>query len=318
MKPTPVTPHQAIAGEGSRPSLQSKNVGPGRKELFVLALTFLCASISILTTAGIIGVLAREAFLFFKVVSPVQFFTGTKWSPTYADPEFGVLPLISGTLMITVGAALLAVPLGLLAAIYLSEYAQPKVRRVLKPTLEVLAGIPTVVYGYFALFTITPFLRTFIPGVQVFNALSGAIVVGIMILPLVSSLCEDALSAVPKALRDGGYALGSTKYEVTRLITVPGAFSGIMASVVLAVSRAIGETMAVSLAAGQTPNLTLDPRESIQTMTAFIVQVSHGDTPEGTMAYSTIFAVGATLFVITMLLNIIARRLVRKFRQVYA
>jgi phosphate transport system permease protein len=317
MKPAPVTPQQAIANS-SRPSLQTKDASKGRKELMVLSLTFLCASISILTTAGIIGVLAREAFLFFQIVSPIDFFTGTKWSPTFSDPQFGVLPLISGTLMITVGAAIIAVPLGLLAAIYMSEYAKPKVRRILKPVLEVLAGIPTVVYGYFALFTITPFLRTFIPDVQVFNALSGAIVVGIMILPLVSSLCEDALSAVPKSLRDGGLALGSTKYEVTRLITVPAAFSGIMAAVVLAISRAIGETMAVSLAAGQTPNLTLDPRESIQTMTAFIVQISHGDTPEGSMAFRTIFAVGATLFVITMLLNIIARRLVRKFRQVYA
>ncbi|MEZ0325093.1 MAG: phosphate ABC transporter permease subunit PstC [Fimbriimonas sp.] len=309
---------QVPVADGFRPGLRSGSRTQARKQSFVLALTFACASISILTTAGIIGVLAREAFLFFQVVSPLEFFTGTKWSPTFADPKFGVLPLISGTLLITLGAALLAVPLGLLAAIYLSEYAKPKVRRVLKPVLELLAGIPTVVYGYFALFTITPFLRTFIPGVQVFNALSGAIVVGIMILPLVSSLCEDALSAVPKSLRDGGFALGSTKYEVTRLITVPAAFSGIMASVVLAVSRAIGETMAVALAAGMTPNLTLDPRESIQTMTAYIVQISHGDTPEGSMAFRTIFAVGATLFVITMLLNIVARRLVRKFRQVYA
>jgi phosphate transport system permease protein len=309
---------QVPAAVGSRPSLRSGSSNQARKQSLVLAVTFACASVSILTTAGIIGVLAREAFLFFQKVSPVEFFTGTKWSPTFADPKFGVLPLISGTLLITLGAALVAVPLGLFAAIYLSEYAKPKVRRVLKPVLELLAGIPTVVYGYFALFTITPVLRTFIPGVQVFNALSGAIVVGIMILPLVSSLCEDALSAVPKSLRDGGFALGSTKYEVTRLITVPAAFSGIMASVVLAISRAIGETMAVSLAAGMTPNLTLDPRESIQTMTAYIVQISHGDTPEGSMAFRTIFAVGATLFVITMLLNIVARRLVRKFRQVYA
>ena len=303
--------------KSSRPSLKAASAGKLRKEKFVLLLTLLCASVSILTTAGIIGVLAREAFLFFREVSPVEFFTGTKWSPTFANPQYGVLPLISGTLLITAGAAFFAVPLGLLAAVYLSEYANPRLRRVLKPALEILAGIPTVVYGYFALFTITPVLRNFIPDLQVFNALSGALVVGIMILPLVSSLCEDAIAAVPKSLRDGGYALGSTKYEVTRQITIPAAFSGIMAAVVLAISRAVGETMAVSLAAGNTPNLTLDPRESIQTMTAFIVQISHGDTPEGSMAYRTLFAVGATLFVVTMLLNLIARRLVRKYRQVY-
>ncbi|MFN8138214.1 MAG: phosphate ABC transporter permease subunit PstC [Fimbriimonadales bacterium] len=287
-------------------------------EKFIVFLTFLCAFVAVLTTAGIIGVLARETILFFTKVSPVEFFTGTKWSPTFADPKFGVLPLVSGTVLITVGAGLLAVPLGLLSAIFLSEYARPRVQKVLKPALELLAGIPTVVYGYFALFVVTPFLRKIVPNLEVFNALSGAIVVGIMILPLVSSLCEDALAAVPRSLRDAGYALGSTKAEVTCKITVPAALSGIMAAVVLALSRAIGETMAVSLAAGQTPNLTLDPRQTIETMTAFIVQVSKGDTPAGSTAYQTIFAVGATLFVTTTVLNLLARRLVRKFRMVYA
>jgi phosphate transport system permease protein len=309
-------PNTFRAGRGE---LRKQRAGAGAvKERIAILLTFLCASLSVLITAGIIGVLAREAYFFFTKVSPLAFFGGTKWSPTFADPQFGVLPLVCGTLLITVGAAIFAVPLGLLAGVYLSEYARPSVRRVLKPVLEILAGIPTVVYGYFALFVVTPFLRQFIPDLQVFNALSGALVVGIMILPLVSSLCEDALSAVPKSLRDAGYSLGSTKQEVTCRITIPAALSGIMAAVVLALSRAIGETMAVALAAGQTPNLTLDPRQTIETMTAYIVQISHGDTPEGSMAFQTIFAVGATLFVTTTLLNLMARRLVRRFRMVYA
>jgi phosphate transport system permease protein len=290
----------------------------GFKERSIFGLTAACALVSILTTVGIVGVLARETFNFFRKVSPVEFFTGRDWSPTFANPKFGVLPLISGTLMITVGAALIAVPIGLLCAVYLSEYAKPRVRQFLKPALETLAGIPTVVYGYFALFTVTPFLRSILPDVQIFNAASGAIVVGIMILPLVSSLCEDALSAVPRSVRDAGLALGSTKFEVTTKITIPSALSGIMAAVVLAISRAVGETMAVSLAAGQTPKLTLDPRQSIETMTAYIVQISHGDTPDGSLAFQTIFAVGATLFVTTMLLNMLARKLVRRYRQEYA
>jgi phosphate transport system permease protein len=318
MDSTPVTPQQAVAADVPPRKLLGRPSIRGRKEQAILLLTLACAMVSVLTTLGIIGVLARETILFFSKVSPAEFFTGTDWSPTYANPKFGILPLVAGTLMITVGSAIIAVPFGLLVAIYLSEYSATKVRRILKPTLEMLAGIPTVVYGYFALITITPLLRKFIPDVQIFNAASGAIVVGIMILPLVSSLCEDALSAVPKSLRDGGYALGSTKYEVTTKITVPAALSGIMAAIVLAVSRAIGETMAVSLAAGQTPKLTLDPRQSIETMTAYIVQISRGDTPEGSTAFQTIFAVGATLFVATMLLNILARKLVRRFRQVYA
>jgi len=279
---------------------------------------FAAAAVSILTTLGIVFVLVKEAYLFFRQVSPLEFFTGTRWAPLFQPRSFGVIPLIVGTLMITVGAGLIAIPLGTLVGLYLSEYASPKVRAVVKPALEILAGIPTVVYGYFGVFFVTPLLRVFFPSVEVFNAASGAIVVGIMILPLVSSLCEDALSAVPRSLREGAYALGATKFEVGWRTVFPAALSGIMASFVLALSRAIGETMAVTLAAGMSPKLTFNPAESIQTMTAYIVQISRGDTPAGTVEYQTIFAVGVTLFAFTMAMNIVAIRLVKRFRQVYS
>jgi len=275
------------------------------------------AAISILTTAAIVITLVRESLFFFKEVPVFEFLTGTKWSPLIKPQSFGILPLLCGTLLITAGAILIAVPLGMLSAIYLSEYAHPKVRGILKPVLEILAGIPTVVYGYFAVQFVTPALRSVFPDVQVFNAASGAIVVGIMVLPLVSSLCEDSLSSVPVSLREGAYALGSTKMEVSLKIVTPAALSGIMAGTILAISRAVGETMAVTLAAGATPKLTLNPAESIQTMTAYIVQVSKGDTPSGTLEYHTIFAVGAALFAITFGLNILANKLVQKFRMVY-
>jgi phosphate transport system permease protein len=230
-----------------------------------------------------------------------------------------MVPLMTGTLMITLGSAVVAVPLGLATAIYLSEYAKPGLRRVLKPILEILAGIPTIVYGYFALFHLTPMLRSLFGAerIEVFNSASGAIVVGVMTLPLVASLCDDAITAVPKSLREGGKALGATNYETIRYIVIPGALSGIMASVILAVSRAIGETMAVTLAAGSSPKVTFDPGESIQTMTAYIVQISKGDTPSGSTAYLTLFAVGATLFAVTYGLNVVARRLVRKYGSRY-
>lgn len=287
------------------------------KESFIRLLCLSCALLCVATTIGIIYTLLAESLHFFKAVPLTEFFGTTKWSPTFEPPKYGVLPLLSGTFLITVGAGIIALPLGLLAAIYLSEYASPKLRGILKPILELLAGIPTVVYGFFAVFVVTPLLRSQFPSVGVFNAASGAIVVGIMILPLVSSLCEDALSAVPKALREGAYGLGSTKLEVSTKIVVPAALSGIMASFILALSRAIGETMAVTLAAGATPNLTLNPAESIQTMTAYIVQISKGDTPAGTTPYYTLFAVGLTLFAITMLMNVLAAVLVKRFRQVY-
>lgn len=284
----------------------------------MLGLCLLCTLISVITTFGIIFVLGKETWTFFQQpgITFKEFFTGTEWSPTFSNPKYGILPLISGTAIITVGSALIALPIGLLTAIFLSQYASPGLRKFLKPTLEILAGIPTVVYGYFGLTAVTPVLRAIFPSVEVFNAASGAIVVGIMILPLVTSLCDDALSAVPKSLREGGLALGSTSFEVIRKILIPAALSGIMAGFILAISRAIGETMAVSLAAGSTPKLTLNPAESIETMTAYIVRISKGDTPAGTTGYLTLFAVGFVLFLITLLLNILARSIVRKYRRV--
>lgn len=280
-------------------------------------LLFLCASVSVLTTIGIVFTLINETYQFFMKVPILDFLFGTKWSPLIAPKSFGVLPLLSGTLMITFIACLVAIPLGLASAIYLSEYAPKRVRKIIKPILEVLAGVPTIVYGYFALSLVTPLIQSLFDSAGIFNALSAGIVVGIMIIPMVSSLSEDAMSAVPRSLRDGAYALGATRFEVALKIVVPAAFSGIVASAVLAFSRAIGETMIVTVAAGSTPNMTANPLESIQTMTAYIVQVSLGDTPHGSVEYGSIFAVGMTLFVITFLLNILAQFIARKFREEY-
>lgn len=282
-------------------------------------LCFLCAIISVITTFAIIAILLKETIVFFQrpEITFREFFLTREWSPTFADPKFGVQPLVSGTLVITFGSLFIAAPLGILTAIYLSQYASVRARNILKPVLELLAGIPTVVYGYFGLFHITPLLRNFIPSIEVFNAASGCIVVGIMILPLVTTLCDDALSSVPRGMQEGALALGSTKFEVTTKILVRAALSGIAASITLAVSRAVGETMAVTLAAGQSPKFTLNPAESIQTMTAYIVQISKGDTPVGSTAYLTLYAVGALLFAITMVLNIITRKLVRRYKISY-
>jgi phosphate transport system permease protein len=288
-----------------------------RKQQAVRLFCFVCAFVSVATTFGIVYVLMEESLQFFRKVSPVEFFTGTRWAPLFQPSSYGILPLINGTFLVAVGAGLFALPVGLLSAVFLSEYASPRVRNVLKPALEVLAGVPTVVYGYFGLTFVTPLLQRMFPQVQIFNAASGAIVVGIMILPLVSSLCEDALSAVPRALREGAYGLGSTKLEVSLKVVVPAALSGIMAAFILALSRAVGETMAVTLAAGATPKITLNPAESIQTMTAYIVQISLGDVPFGSIGYQTIFAVGMTLFLITLAMNLLATRLVKRFRNVY-
>jgi phosphate transport system permease protein len=291
-------------------------------------LLFICAFLSIATTGGIVYTFCVETFRFFKQVSIWEFFTGTQWTPLFEPQHFGVLPLVGGTLLVAVLAAIFAVPLGLLAAIYLSEYASRRARGVIKPILEILAGIPTVVYGYFALLAITPVLRQVIPmvlppdrfpwaEVGVFNALSGAIAVAVMILPTIASLCDDALRAVPDSLRQAGYAMGATKKEVSLQVMAPAALSGIIAAVILALSRAIGETMIVVIACGGTPNLTVNPLQSVQTMTAYIVAVSLGDTPHGTIEYSTIFAVGALLFVMTLGMNIISHKVLRKFREVY-
>ncbi len=278
---------------------------------------FLCALLSIVVTLGIIIVLAKEAATFVAAVPLPEFLFGTRWTPLLEPRSFGVLPLVGGTFLIVLGSALIGIPVGLASAVFLSEYASERVRSIVKPVLEILAGIPTVVYGYFALTFITPLMRTVLPDTNIFNAGSASIVVGIMILPMVASLCDDALRAVPDSLRQVAYALGATHLEVSTRVVIPGALSGIVASFVLALSRAVGETMAVTIAAGATPKLTFSFLESIQTMTAYIVQVSLGDTPAGTVEYQTIFAVGALLFCITLTANLLAIRILRRFREVY-
>jgi phosphate transport system permease protein len=277
----------------------------------------LCAFVSVATTVGIVVALFAPAFEFFGEISIVDFLTGRNWAPLFEPPSFGVLPLIAGTLLVTACAALVCIPFGLGSAIYLSEYAQPRTRTFLKPALEVLAGIPTVVYGYFALTFVTPLLQDLGLGVGVFSALAAGLVMGVMLLPTVASISEDSMSAVPRDLRDGAYALGSTRLHVSTLIVVPAAISGIIASFVLAISRAVGETMIVLIAAGGQPNWTWNPFEAVQTMTAFVAATGQGDVPTGSLEYKTIFAVGATLFVMTFFMNVIAIRLVRRFREVY-
>jgi phosphate transport system permease protein len=279
---------------------------------------FLAAAGSILVTLGIISVLVFETVEFLREVPITEFLFGTVWTPLFYDKHFGVLPLVTGTLLASAIAMIVALPAGLLTAIYLSEYAPSGVRRVLRPVLEILAGVPTVVYGYFALLFVTPLLQQIVPGLAGFNALSPGIVMGIMILPLVSSLSEDALRGVPNGLREGAYALGATKMQATLRVVVPAALSGISAAAVLAASRAIGETMIVAIAAGQQPRLTMDPRVPVETMTAYIVQVSLGDTPAGTLEYKTIFAVGMLLFVSTFVLNLASNWLRERFREEYA
>jgi phosphate transport system permease protein len=287
-------------------------------EWIIERLLFLCAALSVLTTAGIIAVLAVETFEFLREVSIVEFLTGTEWTPLFANQRFGVLPLVVGTMLVSAIAMIVALPMGLLSAIYLSEYAPSTFRRIVKPVLELLAGVPTVVYGYFALTFVTPLLQQFFPGLSGFNALSPGLVMGLMILPLVSSLSEDAMRAVPRGLREGSYALGATRMQTALKVVVPAAFSGITAAFILAVSRAVGETMIVAIAAGQQPRLTGNPFVPIETMTAYIVQVSLGDTPQGTIEYRTIFAVGMLLFVMTFGLNLISTWLRERFREEYA
>jgi phosphate transport system permease protein len=287
------------------------------KERLIYYLLFGCVLISVLTTIGIIISLLTESFSFFREVPLWQFLTDPQWTPLFIDRHFGIMPLVAGTTIILVGSSIVALPIGLASAIYLSIYANRRVRKVVKPLLEILAGIPTVVYGYFALTFVTPIIKTFIPSLSIFNALSASIVVGIMIIPMVSSLSEDALISVPQSLKEAGFALGATHHEVATRIVLPAGLSGVIASFILAISRAIGETMIVTLAAGATPKLTLNPLESIQTMTATIVQISIGDTPQGTIEYKTIFAVGTVLFVITLLINIIGQVITNRFREVY-
>ena len=287
------------------------------RENLIGAGLFACAVISILTTLGIIAVLLFETLEFFRAVPALAFLTGTVWTPLFDPPQFGVLPLVAATAQISAVAMLVALPLGLLAAVYLSEYAAPGTRKVIKPVLEILAGIPTVVYGYFALTFVTPLLRQWLPGMQVFNALSAGLVMGVMIMPLVSSLSEDALQAVPDSLRQASYALGATKLEVTLRTVLPAALSGIMAAFILAVSRAIGETMIVAVAAGQSTVLNFNPLKAMETMTAYIARVSLGDNPQQSIEFKTIFAAALLLFLMTFALNLIGQRVLARFRQVY-
>lgn len=280
-------------------------------------LFLLCGSLSIFTTIGIVLVLFFESMAFFREVSIWQFLTDTEWTPLFIDKHFGIWPLVCGTFLTSAIALSVALPLGLIIAVYLSEFASPRMRMLLKPTLEVLAGIPTIVFGYFALIFVTPLLQKIIPGLEGFNALSPGLVMGIMILPMVASLSEDALYTVPRSLRDASYALGATRLQMVFTVLVPAAMGGITASFILAMSRAIGETMIVAVAAGQQPILTLNPIHSVETMTAFIVQVSLGDTPHGTLEYKTIFAVASALFVITLVLNNISLRIRQRFERAY-
>jgi len=286
-------------------------------ERAIAVALFLSAFLSILITVGIVAVLLFEALAFFGDVTFWEFITGTRWTPLFSSKQFGVLALVAGTTLTALLAMLVALPLGLLSAIYLSEYAPDRIRRLVKPILEVLAGIPTVVYGYFALLFVTPILRNISGDISVFNALSASIVMGIMILPMVSSLSEDAMRSVPRNLREAAYALGSTKLEVSTLVVVPAALSGIMSAFILAVSRAIGETMIVTIAAGQNPSFTLNPFVPIETMTAYIVQVSQGDAPAGSIEFKTIFAVALLLFVMTLVMNLLSQYVVSRFREEY-
>ncbi|MBA2294986.1 MAG: phosphate ABC transporter permease subunit PstC [Actinobacteria bacterium] len=277
----------------------------------------LAALISVATTVGIVASLLFPAIEFFAEVSPWEFFTGTNWAPLFEPSFFGVLPLIVATFSVTFWALLVAIPAGVGTAIFLSEFASRRTRNVLKPVLEILAGIPTVVYGYFALTAVTPLLRQLGVEVEIFNVLAGGLVMGVMLIPTVASLSEDAMSAVPQALRDGAYGLGADRLQVATRVVVPAALSGIIASFVLAISRAVGETMIVLIAVGQLPQMTLDPRATVETLTAFIGATGNGDVPTGSTEYKTIFAVGLTLFVMTFVMNVISIRLVRRFREVY-
>jgi phosphate transport system permease protein len=296
-------------------SLRSQRKHHGEKLIHVLLA--LCALVSIVTTVGIVVSLLFPAIDFFRSISPIDFFTGQTWAPLFEPASFGAQPLLVGTLSVTFWAILVAIPFGLGSAIYLSEYASSRRRAFLKPALELLAGIPTVVYGYFALTAVTPLLRSLGVQVEIFNVLAGGLVMGVMLIPTVASLSEDAMSAVPQALRDGAYGLGADKLQVSTRVIVPAAISGIVASFVLAISRAIGETMIVLIAVGQQAKLTFDPRSGIETMTAFIGATGNGDLPTGSIEYKTIFAVGLTLFVLTLVMNTISIRLVRKYREVY-
>jgi phosphate transport system permease protein len=287
------------------------------KEKIIEIIMMCCGFVTVLTTLGIILVLLVDAVKFFSEVSIVDFFTDTQWTPLFSEKHFGILPLLSGTLLTTTIAVVIAVPVGLIIAIYLNEYASPRFTAATKPVLEILAAIPTVVYGFFALQFVTPLLQKFIPGLQGFNALSPGLVMGIMILPYITSLSEDALRAVPGSLREGAYGIGATRFQTAFRVMMPAASSGIVVSIILAVSRALGETMIVAIAAGQQPKLTFNPKESVETITTYIVQVSMGDVPQDSLEYRTIFAAGLTLFVFTFILNNISFWIRKRFQNKY-
>jgi phosphate transport system permease protein len=295
------------------PALRRRRV----TERVMRVLLFLAAAVSVFITTAIVVLLVTESWPFFMQVPLVTFLTDTQWTPVFAQPRYGILPLLTATLWAAGIALAVAVPLGLTLAIYLSEYAPNTVREVVKPALELLEAVPTVVYGYFALLILTPWFQLFIPGLSGFNLLVPGIVLGIMILPYVVSVSEDAMRAVPSGLREGAYALGMSRWQTATRVIVPGAFSGITAAFILGMSRAVGETMVVAIAAGQNPNLTGDPREGAATITAYIVQMSMGDVPHGSLAYTTIFAVGLVLFIITLTFNVIGFWLRKRFREVY-
>ena len=286
-------------------------------EKIIEGLLWLSAVITILITVGIIWVLLTESIAFFSEVSIIRFLTEQEWTPLFADKKFGIMPLVAGTLLTTAIAIAVALPIGLTIAVYLNEYAHAKLKLTVKPLLEVLATIPTVVYGFFALTVVTPFLQQLIPTLAGFNALSAGMVMGIMIIPMISSLSEDAISAVPRSLREAAYGMGSTRLQTAFGVMVPAASSGIVVSVILAISRAVGETMIVAIAAGQQPRLTLNPLVPIETITTYIVQVSLGDVPHGSLEYRTIFAAGITLFIFTFVLNNISFWIKKKYQEKY-
>jgi phosphate transport system permease protein len=287
------------------------------RERLIELILLLAASSSVVITLGIVGVLVYESAAFFEHVSIIDFLTDTQWTPLFDDAHYGILPLLAGTLITTLIALTVAIPIGTITAIYLSEYATHRTREIIKPIMELLSAVPTVVYGYFALLFLTPLLQIILPDLPGFNMLSAGLVIGIMIIPYVSSVSEDAIRAVPMHLREGSYAMGATRLQTSVRVIVPAAFSGIAAAYILGISRAIGETMVVAIAAGMQPNFTWDPREPAQTITAYIVQVSLGDLPHGTIGYQTIFAAGLTLLVMTLVFNIAGYVLRKRYREVY-
>lgn len=300
------------------PEISAPKTGTKKtSEIIIEKLLAFCGLITILTTAGIIWVLISESWGFFKTVPLREFLFDTQWTPLFSQKRYGILPLLSGTFLTTAIATLTAVPLGITSAVYLSEYADGRFRKTVKPVLELLAAVPTVVYGFFALTVVTPLLQRIIPGVGSFNALSAGLVMGIMIVPVILSLSEDALYAVPRSLREASYGMGATRFQTAFKVVIPAAASGILVSVILGVARAVGETMVVAIAAGQQPSLTLDPREAVETVTAYIVQVSLGDVPHGSLEYRTIFAAGITLFFFTFLLNNVSFWIKRKYQERY-